>query len=155
MIRVTLIHDGKLLHGSEELLELPGPRWIDVEDTSEEELRPLAQRYGLHRLAIEDCLHLDQRPKLEEYPNHLFIVLQGFSNGRDVCELTLHEHHLFLGKDWLISVHALPSTSIDEVRARVDAEPATTLGRGPDFVAYLLAVVAISIAGNASSSRWC
>lgn len=140
MIQVLLLNEGKVLFGGEELLDQPGPRWVDVLHPTEEEMKRLGDRYGLHKLAIEDCLHLDQRPKLEEYPNHQFIVLQGFtSEAKDVCELTLHEHHFFLGPDWLISVHELRFEGLDAVRQRVQREPQATLERGVDFLLYLLA----------------
>jgi magnesium transporter len=139
MIQVLILNEGKVLSGGEELLDQPGPRWIDVLHPTEEEMKRLGDKYGLHKLAIEDCLHLDQRPKLEEYPNHQFIVLQGFTtSAQDVCELTLHEHHFFLGPDWLISVHELPFEGLDSVRQRVQIEPQATIGRGVDMLLYLL-----------------
>jgi|SRR6218665_1286262 len=140
MLQVLLLNDGHVLTGGEDLLDRPGRKWIDILHPTEEEMRRLGERFGLHRLAIEDCLHLDQRPKLEEYPNHQFIVLQGFSaNPQDVCELTMHEHHFFLGPDWLISVHELPFPGMEAVHQRVRTEPEASLGRGVDVLLYLLA----------------
>ncbi|ATB34241.1 magnesium/cobalt transporter CorA [Melittangium boletus] len=140
MLQVLLLNDGLVLSGGEELLDRPGRKWIDILQPTEEVMKRLGERYGLHRLAIEDCLHLDQRPKLEEYPNHQFIVLQGFSaNPQNVCELTLHEHHFFLGPDWLISVHELPFPGMEAVHQRARAEPEASLGRGVDVLLYLLA----------------
>ena len=140
MIQVLLLKEDKSLSGGEELLDQPGLKWVDVLNANEEEMKRLGERYGLHKLAIEDCLHLDQRPKLEEYPNHQFLVLQGFtSQAGNVCELTLHEHHYFLGPDWLISVHELPFEGIDQVRRRVLEDPRSMQGRGVDFLLYLLA----------------
>jgi magnesium transporter len=138
-IQVCVQHEGRSLCGGEELLEQPGSKWIDVLAPTEEGMMRLADRYGLHRLAVEDCLHLDQRPKLEEYPNHQFIVVQGFTAGKDICDLTLHEHHFFLGPDWLISVHEFPFDAHDEVRRRVETDPRATIERGVDFILYLLA----------------
>ncbi|NBD13574.1 MULTISPECIES: magnesium transporter CorA family protein [Corallococcus] len=138
MIQVCLWEDGKAVSGGEELLDRPGPKWIDVLEPTAELMGRLAERFQLHRLAVEDCLHLDQRPKLEEYPHHQFIVLQGFSCGTEVTELTLHEQHFFLAQDWLISVHALKLPSHDAVVRRVKEDPAGTLGRGVDVVLYLL-----------------
>jgi magnesium transporter len=140
MLQVLLLNEAQALTGGEELLDQPGPKWIDILQPTEEVLKRLQDRYGLHKLAIEDCLHLDQRPKLEEYPNHQFIVLQGFTSSPDnVCELTLHEHHFFLGPDWLISVHELPFDGLEQVRQRVRDEPQATMERGVDFMLYLLA----------------
>jgi magnesium transporter len=132
--------DGALAVGGAELLDGPGNKWIDLESPDEATLQGLAERFQLHRLAVEDALHLDQRPKLEEYPSHLFLVLQGFTeDGGDICQLTMHEMHFFLGKDWVMTAHDRPHVALRGVAHRVDEDPSGTLGRGPDFVAYLVA----------------
>lgn len=140
MLRVRLFHEGQSRSGGEELLSAAGTKWIDVQEPTEALLHSLGERYGLHKLEIEDCLHLDQRPKLEEYPDHLFIVLQGFTcPEHELADVTMHEVHFFLGADWLITVHEKAHKAIEAVHKRIDQEPAQTLGRGVDFVTYLLA----------------
>jgi magnesium transporter len=140
MMRVRVYDNGAMRDGNETLLDAPGLKWVDVEQADLPTLNLLAERFGLHRLAIEDCLHLDQRPKLEEYPGHQFIVLQGFSSeDEQLADLQLHELHLFLGPDWVISVHDKAHAAIADVHKRLDADPTNTLGRGVDFVSYMLA----------------
>ncbi|MDP3235168.1 MAG: magnesium/cobalt transporter CorA [Myxococcales bacterium] len=140
MLRVRVFDGGQARSGGEELLDVAGPRWIDVLEPDEATMLRLGERFGLHKLAIEDCMHLDQRPKLEEYPGHLFIVLQGFTCAdHTLTEVVMHEVHFFLGPDWLITVHASAHHAIELVHKRLDADAAQTLGRGVDFVAYLLA----------------
>jgi magnesium transporter len=146
MIHVTLLEEGcRTVHGGPELLARPGPHWVDVEAPTAEEMALLKQRFGLHRLAVEDVLHLDQRPKVEEYPGHLFLVLQGFVHAPPAgvegarSPPALHELHFLLGPDWLVTAHDLPSPAVRQARARVEADPAATLGRGCDFVMYLVA----------------
>src|SRR5258708_34911635 len=53
--------------------ELP---WFDVANPASPDLDELAKRFGLHPLEIEDCRNRPQRAKLEEYENHVFIVLK-------------------------------------------------------------------------------
>lgn len=125
--------------GGEELLDKKGIKWVDVLEPTQPALDVLAARYGLHKLAIEDCLHLDQRPKIEEYPGHQFIVLQGFSCKGEIHEIKLHEMHFFLGADWVITVHSEGHDAIEVAHRRLDADVAATLGRGADFVCYLVA----------------
>lgn len=125
--------------GGEELLDAKGIKWIDVLEPNVEVLEKLAVRYHLHKLAIEDCMHLDQRPKLEEYSGHQFIVLQGFSCVGALSEIALHEMHFFLGSDWTITVHDKGHDAIEAAHRRLDADLAGTLGRGADFVCYLIA----------------
>lgn len=140
MLRVRVFHEDRLQEGDESLLDGPGLKWVDVRQPDEATMLRLAQRFGLHRLAVEDCLHLDQRPKLEEYPGHQFLVLQGFTCAADsLADVTLHELHFFLGDTWLLTVHEKAHAAIEQVARRLEAEPAATIGRGLDFVAYLLA----------------
>ncbi|MEW6434782.1 MAG: magnesium/cobalt transporter CorA [Myxococcota bacterium] len=140
MLRVRVFDEGRLQLGDESLLDTPGLKWVDVQEPDEATMGRLAERFGLHRLAVEDCLHLDQRPKLEEYPGHQFLVLQGFTCAPDsLADVTLHELHFFLGENWLITVHERAHAAIEQVARRLESEPAATLGRGVDFIAYLLA----------------
>lgn len=137
-VRVYDPAGGQLSEG-EEALGKPGITWVDVLEPTDEVLSGLAKRYGLHRLAVEDCLHLDQRPKLEEYPGHQFMVLQSFSCATtNLDDLVMHEMHYFLGPDWLITVHQKAHGAVEQAHQRIDADPANTLGRGADFVAYLV-----------------
>jgi magnesium transporter len=138
-LRVQVYEQGQLRRGGAELLDVAGPKWVDVELPDLAVMTTLATKFGLHRLEVEDCLHLDQRPKIEEYPGHQFIVLQGFTVEGGLDELDMHELHLMLGKDWLLSVHDKHSASVESVWARLEADVEGTFGRGPDFIAYLLA----------------
>jgi magnesium transporter len=142
VLTATRVHDGKLFEGGDEAegTGRPGFTWLDLSGPTEAALAPLAARFGLHPLALEDCLHLDQRPKLEDYPGHEFVVLQGFGvSGPDVVEVELQELHFFIGDQWLLTVHEGPLAAVAAVQQRVKADPSATLGKGPDFVAYLLA----------------
>jgi len=47
--------------------------WIDFTDPTADDLLGVETVYGLHRLAVEDAVHDFQRPKLDRYPNHLFL----------------------------------------------------------------------------------
>jgi magnesium transporter len=141
MIRVMHLSDDQaaLIETDERAVDRPGLKWIDVLAPTEQLLEPLAKRFGLHKLAVEDCLHLGQRPKFEEYPNHHFIVLQGFSCSSDVSQPLLHELHTFLGPDWVITIHEHPLPALEVARMRMAAEPSGSFGRGADFVAYAVA----------------
>lgn len=134
-----LSKEGTLEHGGAELLGQPGFTWVDVTGPDEATMESLTKRFGLHRLEVEDTLHLDQRPKLEEYPGHQFLVTQGFcGDEKNAAALSLHELHSFFSEEWLLTVHEGQHPGLDAVRARVLKEPKETLGRGPDFLAYVL-----------------
>jgi magnesium transporter len=113
-------------------------RWVDVAGEDAAGLEALRERFDFHPLAIEDCLQLDQRPKLEEYRDHLFLVTQSFTVKDGGVEVELHELHAFLGKRFLVTVHSDAIPAVEEVWQRVKGN-AKALGRGVDFVYYLIA----------------
>jgi magnesium transporter len=123
-------------------LAVPGPPagnellWIDLQAPTPEVLETLRLPFGLHPLAIEDCLTFDQRAKLEEYPGHVFVVIHelNFEDG----DLKEHEVHAFLVKQFLITVHSEACKRIDNVREHVLGDD-TLHARGIGFVYYLLA----------------
>ena len=119
---------------------LPGHRrWIDLCGQDEAQLSLLAERFGFHPLTIEDCAHFDQRPKLESYGDYLFVVLHGFRPISDEQPITdPFELHIFLGRDYLITVHSEPIPALELVWKRVAADD-RSLHHGTDFVCYLLA----------------
>jgi magnesium transporter len=124
-------------------------RWVDLRG-AEEGLDRLRAEFSFHPLAIEDCKVFDQRPKLEEYRDHLFLVTQSFATrgpasgakekpaGLEHSGLDLHELHAFLGKNYLVTVHTGDISALEQVWTRVTENPGL-LERGVDFVYYLLA----------------
>jgi len=143
MFRVMELRDGRVVstEGSERVAPPPPGvlRWVDLISPVAMELELLRERFDFHPLTIEDCGHLDQRPKLEEYRDHLFLVTQGFScKGDKVDELELQELHAFLGERYLVTVHETPIAALDETCQRMANEP-KLLERGIDFAYYLVA----------------
>ena len=107
--------------------------WIGLLEPSEEMLRMVQARFGLHDLAIEDAHRAHQRPKLEVYDHSLFVVLRTaeLKGGRVECG----ETHIFIGPGYVITVRHGASSSYAEVRKRAESVPGM-LGKGIDFVLY-------------------
>src|SRR5947209_20625743 len=76
------------------LVDDPHLLWVDVANPSEDDLRRLQQEFSLHPLAMEDVREHHQRPKLEKYPTHAFIV---------VYSADLQEVDIFVGPSWVIT----------------------------------------------------
>lgn len=113
-------------------------RWIDLNEQCDDDLRVLKERFEFHPLALEDCLHFDQRPKLEEYGNYLFIVVHGFKAlNEQATAVEPLEVHAFLGKNYLVTVHAQPLPELEVVWKRMVGD-ATLARRGADFIYYQL-----------------
>jgi magnesium transporter len=131
-----------VVSNSTEKLEPPPAgtlRWIDIQEQSESEMVLLSERFRFHPLTLEDCLHFDQRPKVEEYDEYLFVVLHAFVFRNDDCDAEPEEVHLFLGREnYLVTVHTSGVAAIDAVWKRA-ANDASLAARGPDFLLYLVA----------------
>lgn len=124
----------------EEISELcslaPNIVWVDVADPTSEDFDELAKEFGFHALSIEDCRNEHQRPKVEEYQGYYFIVLYEAQLvlGR---RLELRELNIFLGKNFLVTVHSQPIVAI-EVAERLWREWSDLAERGTGLLAYLL-----------------
>ncbi len=93
------------------------------------------ERFGLHNLALEDVVNVHQRPKVEEYGDHLFIVLRMLSLGEQVESEQLS---LFLGKDFVISFQERSGDCLEPVRNRLRKARGRIRQLGSDYLAYAL-----------------
>ncbi|MDQ0415921.1 magnesium transporter [Croceifilum oryzae] len=84
--------------------------WIDFSKPTIEESDSL-QTFGFHPLAVEDCLHLKQRPKVDYYDSYQFYVISGLYHKT----LKSHEIGAFLSPNMLVTFHTLPHMEIDEL----------------------------------------
>jgi magnesium transporter len=104
----------------------PGERlWVDAVSPSEAELQLLRDRFDLHPVAIDSCLRVDQRPKIEEYRAQLFVVLHKLAvpklADQDLGSLELHA---FLGDGYLITIQDAELPEVAAVRERLSHESA-------------------------------
>jgi magnesium transporter len=110
--------------------------WVDVSDPTSLDFDNLARQFGFHPLSIEDCRHQHQRPKVEEFPGYYFIVLyEAVLN--DVGRMQLGELGIFLGKNYLVTVHSEPIRAI-ETAERLWRSWTDLAERGTGLLAYLL-----------------
>ncbi len=115
--------------------------WVDLCCPTDGELHELAEALGLHELAVEDAMEPHQRPKLDHYPDHLFISCHATTVDVEAAELRETEVDAFVGDRWLITVRADDGFDMGEVVERWDRSPDLT-GGGVGFLLYgLLDVV--------------
>ncbi len=97
----------------------------------------LAEEFGFHPLSIEDCRNAHQRPKVEEYPGYYFIVLYEAELTGQSDDLELRELNIFLGKNYLVTVHSRPIRAIETAK-RLWGEWTDRADQGSGLLAYLL-----------------
>lgn len=98
--------------------------WMDVCRPSPGDLAIVADELGLHPLAREDATGGAQRPKLEPYAGHQFLVTYAASYSEDSRELTTSEIDVFFDDRWVLTVRKEPVFDIDPVLQRWDDEAA-------------------------------
>lgn len=120
-------------------LSANGLTWVHLDSLNPDAATSLAERFGWHPLDLEDVLSKRQRPKIDEYPEYLFVVLHFPVYDKAVQRLNAAELDVFLGSDFLVTlpnVELLPVTRLFR-RCEEDAELRESLfGKGSGYLLY-------------------
>ena len=120
-------------------LSANGLTWLHIDEPGPPEAAVLAERFGFHELDIEDVLSKRQRPKIDEYPDYLFIVLHFPFYDTAVQRLNAAELDIFVGPELLIT---LPNVELHPVtylfsRCETDGELREELfSKGSGYLLY-------------------
>ena len=115
-----------------------GELWVDVDSTDLHQHALLEKVFEFHPLAVEDTLSPRTRVKLEEYDRYVFVVMAGVQFDQatpDPFDLQTSNLYFFLGKNFLVTVHAVPSTGCDAARDRLLRSP-DLLARGAEMTMH-------------------
>ncbi|MCA9083856.1 MAG: magnesium/cobalt transporter CorA [Planctomycetaceae bacterium] len=126
------------IHLARDLFRTRGAKdvhWIRVEGRADDDtIQYVGQAFNLHPLAMEDVVNDHQRCKVEDYPDHLFVVIrqpvaerEGGLGTEQIC--------LFIGRDFLVTVH---TESMSHVRDRVLLARGRVRELKADYLAYLI-----------------
>lgn len=141
-------------------------RWINVEGVGNAEvIARIGERFGLHPLTLGDITNVTQRPKVESYEDHLFIVTRiplnpprlaepspsGRADEVPSCtddarrsgQLATEQVAICLGTDFVITFQEAPSDVFDPVRSRLRNGSGRLRARIPDYLAYALLDAAV------------
>ena len=108
--------------------------WVNVSGLADTDLiRALATEFQLNDLAVADVVNVHQRPKVEEYDDHLFVILRApFEDGR----LETQQLSLFLGRSVLVTFSERPSNMFDPIRLRLENSRSAMRSKNADYLAY-------------------
>ena len=116
-----------------------GIEWIHIEEPSALERAWLAEHFDFHALDIEDVMSRNQRPKIDEYPDYLFIVLHFPIFDKQVGRLNAGELDLFVGPDFIITLPNQPLKPVQYLfeRCRTNEEIREQLfSKGTGYLLY-------------------
>jgi len=111
--------------------------WVDMEKPDPDELeKMLRDTFSFHPLAIEDATNSILLPKLNDYRRYLYIVIHSIYPGKELVDLTSSELDIFLGPNFLITIHDREMSSINGLWADKEHHSEEGISRGPAMLFY-------------------
>ena len=147
MIRSLFFEPGKDIRKNLPPQEFPkliqnsrGFLWVDFVAEPPEVCLPILEGFGFHHLAIDDALQETHIPKLDDWGDYLYIVLNYMkvTKENDQWNPMVDELDVFLGANYIVTHHDHPITAVDETWQSCDRDP-RTLQMGPDHLLYKIA----------------
>jgi len=125
--------------GIDEAVHCPADKsefvWIGLYEPTLDEMRSLAEQYGLHPLAVEDAVNGNQLPKVDVYGEQLFVVARTAQLQGDA--IFYGETAIFVGHSHIISVRHGSTRSHTVLRTQLESAP-TLLRHGVDYVLHAI-----------------
>ena len=119
--------------------DAPTVTWINIDGLHQIEiLEKLGECYGFHPLVLEDILNTDQRPKMEDYGDYLYIVLRMLSYNDQSSEIDTEQVSLILGPNFVFSFQEKEGDVFDPIRERIRNNKGRIRKMGADYLAYAL-----------------
>lgn len=117
----------------------PGTLWLNVHGLHEPEvMAEIGHRFHLHPLVLEDILNTDQRPKVDEYGDYLFIVARFFEYDPATGSVGSDQVSIVLGADFVLTFQERPTGTFDPLRERLRGDKGQIRKLGADYLAYSL-----------------
>ena len=117
----------------------PAVTWVNVIGIHQVEvLEKLGNRFGVHPLALEDILNTEQRPKIEDYGDDLFIVVKLLSSNEERDEIEAEQISLILRPNAILSFQEKEGDDFSTVKERLRAGKGRLRKMGADYLAYTL-----------------
>jgi magnesium transporter len=145
IVDAALYRDGRRIESPTTIVEISShlrddPKamaWIGLFRPAESQLLAVADEFGLHEVAVEDAIVAHQRPKLERYGPTLFVVLRAARYLDDLEEVEFGEIHVFVGRNFVLTVRHSEAPDLAAVRRRMEDDP-ELLARGSEAVLYAI-----------------
>lgn len=113
--------------------------WVNVHGLHQVDIiEKVGQSFELHPLVLEDIVNTDQRPKIEDYEDYIFIVTKMIFYDDAAKQIRVEQFSLILGTTYIISFQELAQNAFGSIRKRLLIEQSRLRRSGPDYLAYAL-----------------
>jgi magnesium transporter len=115
-----------------------GITWINIDGLQDTKLlEDIGNIYGLHPLVLEDILNTDQRPKMEDYCDYIYLVLRNFTDQTN-GNLQSEQISIILGRNFVISFREKSSNLFDPIRLRLSNNKGRIRKFGADYLMHAI-----------------
>ena len=113
--------------------------WINIDGLHEVHvIDKIGKHFDLHPLALEDILHTEERPKMEDFEDYLFITLKMISYDNQMNQVNAEQFSLVLGTNYLISFQEKEGEVFNQIRERIRKKTGRIRKMGADYLAYAI-----------------
>ncbi|MFH1379955.1 MAG: magnesium/cobalt transporter CorA [bacterium] len=113
--------------------------WINIDGLHDTEgIRKIGAHFELHPLILEDIVNTSQRPKIEDFKDHLFIVLKMISWNETADEINIEQVSMVVGKNYVISFQEVEGDVFNQIRDRLRNGKGKIRTQKSDYLAYAL-----------------
>jgi magnesium transporter len=117
----------------------PTVTWVNIDGLHDVEItEKIGVHFGIHPLVLEDILSVGQRPKFEDFEDHIFLILKMFSYDDKNDELLSEQVSLLVGENFVISLQEREGDVFDPIRERLRNKKGRIIKLGADYLAYAL-----------------
>jgi magnesium transporter len=117
----------------------PTVTWINIDGLHDVPvIEKIGRHFNLHPLLLEDILNTEQRPKMEDFGDYIFLVAKMLYYDDQEGRVETEQVSLILGSSWVISFQERPGDVFNTVRERIQKGKGRTRKAGADYLAYSL-----------------
>ncbi len=111
--------------------------WINIDGIHDIKIiEDLGKHFGFHSLLLEDIMNTEQRPKIDDFEDHIYIILKMLTS--EIREINTEQISIIIGKNFVISFQETEGDIFDPIRKRIRENKGKLRKRGSDYLAYSL-----------------
>jgi magnesium transporter len=119
--------------------DMSGMKWINIDGLHQVDIiEKIGTHLGIHPLTMEDILNTGERPKLDEFEDHAFIILKMLYHGKIKNEITAEQVSMILGKNYVVTFQETIGDVFDPIRERLKGGKGRMRKMGSDYLAFAL-----------------
>jgi magnesium transporter len=119
--------------------DLPTVTWVNIDGLHDIRImEKIGKHFGLHPLVLEDILNTEQRPKIEDFDDYIFVVLKMLYFDENEGEIRAEQISIILGSNFVLSFQERVGDMFNPIRERIRTGKGRVRKMRPDYLAYAL-----------------